>query len=267
MEVEAIVVEQSIPRALEKFWHRADAAERRGYLVAALLLVSGLIHLAVLVISGGSWQGPLSFRKPATFGLSFGITLFTIVWVSRFLKLGTRARSVLLTGFTAASVLETALVSLQTWRGVPSHFNVETGFDAWVARGLAGGGGALVAMIVVLTVAAFRSNSEVPISMRIAIRTGFIALCGAMAVGATMIGRGMVLVFSGNPEAAYWTGGALKPMHAVMMHGVLVLPALAWLLSFARWSEPRRAKVLLAASCAYVLVIAIVAFRNLVGLL
>jgi hypothetical protein len=52
--------------------------------------------------------------------------------------LGTCARAVLLTAFTAASIVETALVSLQTWRGVPSHFNVEPALDAWVTRALAG---------------------------------------------------------------------------------------------------------------------------------
>src|SRR5438445_13209322 len=34
-------------------------------------------------------------------------------------------RTILLTVFTAACTLETALVSLQAWRGVPSHFNTE----------------------------------------------------------------------------------------------------------------------------------------------
>jgi hypothetical protein len=240
---------------------------RAGYVMGVLLLISGFVHLAILIINGGSWYGPLSFRKPATFGLSFGLTLVTIVWVTGFLKLGTHARSVLLTAFTAASVLETTLVSLQAWRGVPSHFNVETGFDAWVARGLAGGGAALVGMIVVLTVAAFRTNSDVPLSLRIAIRTGFLALCAAMAVGDVMIVRGMRLVFAGDPQTAYLTGGALKPIHAVTMHGILVLPVLASLMSFTDWTEQRRVKVVVAAACGYGLLVAMVTIGTVAGLL
>ena len=46
--------------------------------------------------------------------------------------------------------METALVSLQAWRGVPSHFNMETSLDAWVARALAAGGITLVVIIAVL---------------------------------------------------------------------------------------------------------------------
>ena len=153
-------------------WLPAARVDRLALGVATLLLVSGITHLVLLVMTGGSWQGPLSFRKPATFGLSFGITLLTIVWVSDAVTLSRRARSLLLSAFSAASLLETVLVSLQAWRGVPSHFNVETAFDAWVTRGLAGGGIALVAMIMVLTFAAFRSPSPVPPSLRLAVQAG-----------------------------------------------------------------------------------------------
>jgi len=239
--------------------------ERAGYVAAALLASSGLVHLALLLASGGSWEGPLSLRKPVTFGLSFGLTLATIVWVSGFLKLTARARSMLLGAFMAASVLETFLVSLQTWRGVPSHFNVETAFDATVTRGLAGGGVALVAMVVWMTIAALRANPAVPPSIRLAVRTGFVALCGAMAVGGVMIARGMTLVAGGDAAAAYRTGGLLKPIHAVTMHGVLVLPLFAWLLTFTDWSEARRVKVVAAAASIYLLLILSVAAATLSG--
>jgi hypothetical protein len=257
---------QAMRRSLWSFWSRGKRVERAGYLVGALLLTSGVIHLGVLVIDGGSWEGPLSLRKPAVFGLSFGLTLITIVWAASFLPLGTRTRAFLLNTFTAASIVETALVSLQAWRGVPSHFNLETPVDALIARALAAGGFALVAVIVVLTVGAFRRNPAVPASVRIAIQIGFVVLCGAMATGAVMIARGLMLVFAGEPARAYATGGALKPTHAVTMHAILVLPALAWLVSFADWSERRRGQVVLAASAGYIVLAGVVAAANIAGL-
>ena len=252
--------------SLRSFWTRGRRIERIGYAVGALLLISGIAHIAILAVTGESWVGPLSLRKPATFGLSFGITLVTIVWVTSFLPLADRTRVALLSIFTAASVVETALVSLQAWRGVPSHFNVETAFDAMVARVLAVGGIALVTVIVGLTATAFRRNPAVPISLRRAIQMGFVALCIAMATGATMIARGMLLVFAGHPTAAYATGGALKPTHAVTMHGILVLPLLAWLLSFADWSERDRLRVVLLASAAYLALASAFAIRNIAGI-
>jgi hypothetical protein len=257
---------RSVAASLWSFWLRGWAVERAGYVVGALLLISGLIHLGILVIGGGSWEGPLSLRKAMTFGLSFGLTLITIVWVASFLRLGDRPRAVLLGAFTVACALETVLVSLQAWRGVPSHYNLETTFDAWVARTLAAGGFALIAIIGALTVAAFRGDPIVPISLRIAIRFGFVTLFTSLVVGALMIAKGMLLVFGGDPQAAYAIGGTLKPTHAVTMHAILVLPLLAWLLSFANWPERRRLGVVLLGAAGYLVLVAVVAVENVVGL-
>src|SRR5258708_5593425 len=100
------------------------SVERAGYAVGAVLLGSGLIHLGILAIAGGSWEGPLSLRKAATFGLSFGLTLVTVVWVASFLRLSDGWRSALLGTFTVACVLETVLVSRQVWRAGPSPSNL-----------------------------------------------------------------------------------------------------------------------------------------------
>jgi hypothetical protein len=257
---------ESIVRSLWQFWIRGAAVDRIAYTVGGVLLVSGLIHLSILVMSAGSWQGPLSWRKPATFGLSFGLTLITIAWVASFLRLDRGARNGLLGVFTVACTLETALVTVQTWRGVPSHFNLETTLDGLVARALAIGGLALVTVIVALTFVSFRANREVPPSLRIAIRIGFVALLGAVAVGALMIAKGMTLVFAGDPSSAYATGGTLKPTHAVAMHAILVLPALAWLLSFATWSEHRRVVAVIAAALGYTVLAGVVTAANVAGI-
>jgi hypothetical protein len=216
--------------------------ERAALLVGALLILSGLVHLAILLMTGGSWEGPLSLRKPATFGLSFGLTLLNVTLIASLVSLTDRARTVLLGIFSAACGVETFLVSVQTWRGVPSHFNVETPFDAAIAQTLAVGGVTLVAVIVVLTVAALRDRTALPQSLRLAIRTGLVALVGAQVAGGVMIATGVRLVFAGDPQAAYATGGWLKPVHAALMHGILVLPLLAWGVSRTTWSERTRTR-------------------------
>jgi hypothetical protein len=252
--------------SLRSFWTDASPVERIAYCVGALLFASGLAHLAILIATGGAWLGPRSLRKPATFGLSFGLTLATIVWVASFIRLGRAARIVLLGVFMIACMLETALISMQAWRGVPSHFNVETPFDAAVAGFLAGGGVALVLVILSLTVAAFRSNPRVAGSLTMAVRVGLLTLCGSLTVGALMIAKGMALARGGDPEAAYATGGALKPTHGALMHGVLLLPLFAWLLGFTDWSERRRLVVVSIASGAYVGLVVVVAVGNLAGM-
>ena len=49
-------------------------------------MVSGLFHGLVYLVDGGGWEGPLSWRKPTVFGLSFGITLITLTWFLGFLR-------------------------------------------------------------------------------------------------------------------------------------------------------------------------------------
>ncbi|MQA11798.1 MAG: hypothetical protein GEU98_25265 [Pseudonocardiaceae bacterium] len=243
--------------ALRRTWTTAAGVERIGYLAGAVLFTSGLVHLGVLIGSGETWEGPLSYRKAATFGLSFGLTLVTVAWASSFIQLRPRNRKVLLGSFTATSIVETPLVTMQVWRGVPSHFNFETGFDNAVSMTLAAGGGVIIVTALGFTAAALRGTGSP--GMLLALRFGFVVLLVALGAGALMIAEGVSLARGGQPQLAYTTAGALKPLHAVTMHAILVLPGLAWLLGFTRWTERRQLRVVQLAVAGYALLIAVVA--------
>jgi hypothetical protein len=58
-------------------WQQAQPAQRLGYLVGGALILVGLGHLAGWLVVGGAWAGPVSLRKPTTFGISFGLTTIT----------------------------------------------------------------------------------------------------------------------------------------------------------------------------------------------
>ncbi|MEV4106793.1 hypothetical protein [Nonomuraea sp. NPDC049695] len=223
---------------------------RLWYLIGVLLVLVGLVHLGVFVVDGGPWEGAVSWRKPFTFGVSFGVSVLTLTWVSQFVRL--RARRLLVGAFAAASTLEVALITVQAWRGVPSHFNMETAFDTTVSRVLAAGGGVLITIAITMTVAAFRPHPDVAPSMRLAVRAGFATLLAAMAFGAVMIARGVLEVVTGNQQLAYTVATTLKPAHAVFMHGVLLLPALAWLLSRTLPAEATRLRWIRLATWIYV---------------
>jgi hypothetical protein len=247
--------------ALWAFWTEGRRAERVCYVIGALLIASGLFHLAVFAADGGPWEGPVSWRKPVTFGLSFGLTLITIAWVTSFLHVGDRARTTLLGIFAAACVAETALITLQAWRHVPSHFNMETPVNTAISQTLAIGGGVLIVVLVIFTVRAFGANPGVTDSTLLAVRAGFVTLLVALASGAIMIARGVVLVRTGHQQAAYAAGGFLKPVHAVTMHGILVLPGLAWLLARTGLPESRRVQMISWTIVAYgVAIAAVIAF-------
>uniref|UniRef100_UPI000464429A hypothetical protein n=1 Tax=Streptomyces exfoliatus TaxID=1905 RepID=UPI000464429A len=245
---------------------RGRAARRIPVGAGLLLLASAAFHTAVLVLDGGPWDGPVSWRKPITFGLSFGISVLTVTWICRLLPLAARTRALLLGAFTAASLLETGLITLQAWRGVPSHFNTETTFDTLVTRALAAGGVTLVAVVVALTVAALRPAPGVDPGMRLALRAGLVALAASMAAGAVMIAYGLTLEGAGRAAEAYRSAGFLRPAHAVTMHAVLLLPALAWLLSRTRRPEAERLRLIRLTVAAYGALAALVAAAAAAGL-
>lgn len=234
----------------------ARRVERLCHATGVLLVLSGLAHLVVFAVAGGPWGGPVSWRKPVTFGLSFGVTLIAVTWVTSYLRVGTRTRAALLTVFAADCVVEVGGITLQAWRGVPSHLDMETPFDTVVSMTLAVGGGVLVLLLTAFAVASFRHRPSGPAGMDLAVRSGFALLLVALASGAAMIARGVVLTRTGHQEAAYHSTAPLKPLHGVSLHAVLVLPVLAWLLSRTRWSETLRRRILYAAIGSYVTAVA-----------
>lgn len=233
--------------------------ERLCYLIGLVLILSGLTHVAVLLVTGGSWTGPVSLRKPATFGVSFGITLITIAWVASHLTLRERRRTWLLGLFAAASVVEVALITVQAWREVPSHINFSTPTDAAIAQVLAFGGFMLIGVVAALTAASWRANPDTAPSMRLAVRAGFLALDASLITGAVMIFNGVRVARGGDQQSAYAAVGTLKPIHAVTMHAILVLPALAWLLR-SRWDEHHRVRAVWLAIAGYAIAAVVVAF-------
>jgi hypothetical protein len=252
--------------ALTRIRHHSRRAERVAYAVGAALFLSGTVHAIVLIATGGSWLGPLSMRKAVTFGLSFGLTLASVAWATSFLTVRPRLRTALLGAFTAASVAEVVLVSMQAWRGVPSHFNFETPFDNAVSMTLAAGGGVLIVTIIGFTAAALVEPGPEAASLRLAIRAGLVVLLVALATGAVMIARGVVEARGGDPQPAYTTAGSLKPLHAVAMHAILVLPALAWVLRFSRWPEEHRLRVVRLAVAADALLTGVIGVESFTGI-
>ncbi|MBO3736518.1 hypothetical protein [Actinoplanes flavus] len=241
---------------------RVDGVERVCRVIGLVLIGAGLFHLAVFAVDGGPWQGPVSWRKPITFGLSFGMTLLTVVWLSAYLPLSRRRRGWLLGIFAVDCCAEVAGITVQAWRHVPSHLNRETGFDSAVSTVLAVGGGVLVVVLGLLVRAAFRAR--VAPSMRLALRAGFVSLLIGLISGAAMIARGVVTVNGGDQQRGYEVAGFLKPVHALGLHGVLVLPALAWLLSRTGWDETRRTRTVAVAVAVYGAAVAAAAAYSLV---
>lgn len=252
---------------LVRFWREREPYQTVAYVVGTLLVVSGLIHLGVFLVDGGPWQGPVSWRKPVTFGVSFGLTTITLGWMAGVLGLPRRLARPLLILLAGATTLEVLWVTSQRYRGVPSHFNFDTLYDSVVF--LLGGVAILVVFSVVVTLAAFafRRGSIDP-AMTLAIRVGLVVLIVAQMVGGFMISRGLASTAADGAEVASTTvapEGSTKVPHATAMHGIQTLPGLAWLLTFSTHPRRRRRDLVAVASAGYAGLVVVSILQTLDG--
>lgn len=229
-----------------------DAQQRFLRWCATALLVSGLVHAVVALVDGSSWWGPVSWRKPVVFGFSFGLLLWSGIWILRQLpprRFGWPVVVVL----GGASVAEVALITMQRWRGVPSHFNNATLFDRAVISAM----GNLVALVV-LSVAALLVWSLVDFSggagARVAVVVG---LAGALAGGA--VGGAMVAVGEAQATATgevpssvvFGAQGSAKLAHFAGMHGLQLLGLLTAALGLGPLSARARWWLVVLAAAGY----------------
>jgi hypothetical protein len=249
------------------YWQEARPYQRLGYLVGGALIVVGLAHLVAWLVVGGAWAGPVSFRKPTTFGISFGLTTITMAWVAGQLRISDRTGWLLLGTLAVADTSEVVWVSLQRWRGVASHFNDQTTLDNLLFVIMGGAAVAVAAtVILVMTVLAFTAMRASP-SMALAIRAGLLILLAAQVVGGWMIQHGLGLAEEGATDGltTFGAAGVMKVPHAVAIHGIQVLPALAWLLSFAAMPEQRRVGLVRVAVLGYVALVVVSVLQTATG--
>jgi len=185
-----------------------------------------------------------------------------VTWASTFVDV--RARRTVLGAFAAASVVEVVVISVQAWRGVPSHFNTTTPVNAAFAFSAAAGGGVLIVTTLALLRAAFRPSSASP-GQRLAVQVGVGSLLVGLAIGAVMIAigtpKGRVSL-----DAAYDAAVVLVPAHAAAMQGILVLPILAWLTGFTTWPSSTRTRVTAVGCAGYLVCAGVIVLESFLGI-
>jgi hypothetical protein len=245
----------SLGAAVRGWWAAAAGYQRLAYLVGAGLILVGLAHAGLWALAGGPAAGALSWRKPTSFGLSFGLTTLTLGWVATYLPvrpaIGWTAAGLL----CAATTYEVAWVSVQHARGVPAHFNDTTPLDERLFIAGAVMVAIAIAVIAAMTLAAFVRISA-PAPMALAIRAGLVGLLAAQATGVWMLGHGLALLDAdADPTlqsmSTFGAAGSMKFAHAVPMHAIQVLAVLAWLLSRSGLPQRRQTRLVALAVVGY----------------
>jgi hypothetical protein len=135
--------------------------------------------------------------------------------------------------FSILLIAEIALIDMQQWRGVASHFNNTTTFDGAVFSAM----GAIIMSVAVLiaiwTVALFRSVQYARSPDGLPLPTSVANDGLATSRGLLWAARaGMVLLNVGNLIGIFMAvsrTNTLKPLHGLALHAIQVFPLAVWL--------------------------------------
>ena len=199
-----------------------------------ILVGSGLFHVAVWIVAGGDWEGPLSWRKPILFGFSAGSTALSLGWLWSWWPPPRSRPAASAATLTAIALLaEVALIDLQCWRGRASHFNDATPLDGAIADGMNLLIAAVTLFAVWLTLRFLRGSPQrdgvaMDDAMLLAARAGLILLVWSCALGFWATWHGERQIAAGRPPELLGAAGVTKFAHGAVIHALQWLPAIAW---------------------------------------
>lgn len=233
-------------------WRRDDRG-RPLFQIGAILVASGLAHLAIWAVTGGPWEGPVTWRKPILFGISGGLTALSTGWA--WAQLPWRKGDRWLAAATAwALLVEVALIDLQAWRGVASHFNRSTPLDSFLYDAM-GGLILFVTLVAIdLTIRFFRQPTALPPDMLLAARAGLVFLVWSCLLGIWVSVNGDMRMERGLEPEGFGAAGVPKFPHGAVIHAIQWLPLLAWASRAAGLSAPWRVQFIALATLGTALV-------------
>jgi hypothetical protein len=225
--------------------------------ILGLIMAADLVFaLCGLVVDRRVITGAPAWLKPAKFALSTMIAGWSFAFCIASTRIWPRVTRALDIGLAAALVIEIALIDMQAARGTTSHFNLATRFDAAVFQVMGVSILCIWLGMLLLTIVLFRQpyvSSAWGWSLRLGMVLAVIGtasgglmlapnsrqLAGAHASGRlTIIGGHTVGAPDGGPglPVTGWSAdhGDLRIAHFLGMHGLQILPLLAW------WMARRR---------------------------
>jgi hypothetical protein len=193
------------------------------------LLFSGFGHIPFLFIRQVGWDDAISFRKPILFGISGGLTLWSLLYVIHLLGYSKRMRFVS-NALIFTLIPEVALITMQTWRGVPSHFNDSGLINSSIEVAMLILILIATAMIFWLSYRVFQKGAldSITPAMKLALQAGLVYLAISCSIGIAISAIGKQQIASGGAAEIYGGQGVLKFPHGIAIHAIQTLAVLAW---------------------------------------
>lgn len=221
---------------MREFWR--ELYRRNPPLVALgwLLIAAFLFAFAAAFFDSRTVTGVNTWIKPMKFCLSVTAYLWTLAWFLHYVRDSRRSFNIISYSVTVLMFIEMVCLYSQAARGVQSHFNFSTAYDAAMF--------AMMGMMIYLNllfdvwagVLFLVKKPAIPHAYLWGIRWGFLLFLIFAFQGQMMIARQAhsVGVPDGGPglPVVNWstTGGDLRIAHALGLHAFQIIPLIGWLL-------------------------------------
>lgn len=261
-----------------------------------LLTLSAFIYLALFIgtiiaslLDARILMGAPVWIKPMKFAISSFLYTATLAWMMSYITGRSRLIKFLAGSIAVTLLVEIGLIFMQAARGIQSHFNYSTPFDAAVFNAM----GSLIMIVWVLSLIAAvlllrqrMANTAFAWGLRLGL---LISLIGAslgftmvrptpeqlasMEAGnpATFIGAHSIGVEDGGEGLPFtgWSteGGDLRVSHFIGLHALQVMPLAAMFINrwFGRLNEWRRGTLMWITALGYLGLVALVFWQAMRG--
>jgi hypothetical protein len=230
-------------RPLRQLYERNPVLTITGWLhwilVAVLLVLSQFDSRTILGIN--------PWIKPMKFSVSIAIYVWTLAWYLGYIPGRRHAVRIISWGVAISVLMEMVGITLQSARGVASHFNVGTPLDATIFSVMGMVIGINTGLVVWALVLFFVTQTDLPAAYLWGIRFGLLVFLLASAEGVLMIVHGSHTVGARDGGAGLpfvnWSRehGDLRVVHFAGMHALQILPLAGYW--FGRLRRSERVKV------------------------
>jgi len=222
------------------FIHESFARNPLLFVIAVAHVILLLIMTGIAPFDGREVMGINPWIKPIKFAASIAVYALTMGWLLYELPLREKAHRRVSWAVAGTLIIEIALITMQAARGVTSHFNNTTVFDAAIfsIMGATITFNILVAAYVALKF--WKTEAKIPAPYLWGIRFGLTIFVLASLEGFVMVSHSAhsVGVPDGGPGLPLlnWStrGGDLRVAHFFGMHALQALPLAGYLLSTRR---------------------------------
>jgi hypothetical protein len=215
-----------------------------------------IIHLLMavacfigLLVDDRTLMGINVWIKPLKFTISGAIYIFTFGYLITLYPFSVRKKNIINNINSFALLLEISIILYQAARGVQSHYNMSSTFDALLFAAMGILIGINVLIMVFFIVETIRLRLKTPRPVQWAILMGWIIIVVGSWIGGQMISQvahnvGVADGGAGLPILNWSTiAGDLRVAHFFGLHSIQIIPLFAVVLS-KKWNTPTRNQVI-----------------------